>query len=49
MDMGAVRPLCVFSVIVSQENHSNLSLTAQDDARKRCYKNNGAFRKQQML
>jgi len=34
MVMGAVRALCEFSLLVSQQNHSDLSLTALDDARK---------------
>jgi len=32
MVMGAVRALCEFSLLVSQQNHSDLSLTALDDA-----------------
>jgi len=32
MVMGAVRALCEFSLLVSQRNHSDLSLTALDDA-----------------
>jgi len=43
MVMGAVWALCEFSLLVSQQNHSNLSLAALDDALKRCYKK-GAFR-----
>jgi hypothetical protein len=29
--MGAVRALCEFSVLVSQQNHSDLSLKALDN------------------
>jgi len=43
MVMGAVRVLCEFSLLVSQQNHSELSLTALDDALKRFYKKKGAF------
>ena len=43
MVMGAVRALCEFSLLVSQQNHSDLSLTALDDALKRSYKKYGAF------
>ena len=49
MVMGAVRALCEFSLLVSQQNHSDLSLTALDDALKRFYKKKGAFREQKML
>ena len=38
MVMGAVRALCEFSLLVSPQNHSDLSLTALDDAQKRFYK-----------
>jgi len=43
MVMGAVRALCEFSLLVSQQNHSDLSLTAQDNALKQFYKKKGAF------
>jgi len=43
MVMGAVRALCEFSLLVSQQNHSDLSLAALDDALKRFYKMKGAF------
>jgi len=43
MVMGAVRALCEFSLLVSQQNHSDLSLTALDDALKQFYKKKGAF------
>jgi len=34
MVMGAVRALCKFSLLVSQQNHSELSLTEKDNALK---------------
>jgi len=48
MVMGAVRALCEFSLLVSQQNHSDLSLAALDDALKRFYKKKGAFQDQKM-
>jgi hypothetical protein len=33
--MGAFWALCEFSLLVSQQNHSNLSLTALDDTLKK--------------
>jgi len=48
MVMGAVRALCEFSLLVSQQNHSDLSLKALDDALKRFYKKKGIFREQKM-
>jgi len=48
MVMGAVRALCEFSLLVSQQNHSDLSLTAQDDALNGLYKKKGAVREQLM-
>ena len=48
MVMGAVRALCEFSLLVSQQNHSDLSLGALDDAQMRFYKYNGVFRQQKM-
>jgi len=48
MVMGAVRALCQLSLLVSQQNHSDLSLAALDDALKRFYKKKGAFRDQKM-
>jgi len=48
MVMGAVRVLCEFSLLVSQQNHSDLSLAALEDALKRFYKKKGAFRDQKM-
>ena len=41
--MGAVWALCDFFLFVSQQNHSDISLTARDDAPKRFYKKMGAF------
>jgi len=49
MVMGVVWLLCAFFVLVSQENHSNLSLTALDDVHKWFYHKQGDFRKQKML
>jgi len=46
--MGAVRALCEFSLLVSQQNHSDLSLTALDNALKQFYKKKGVFRDQEM-
>ena len=43
MVLVALRALCKFSVLVSQHNHSDLSLTALDDALKRFYKKRDAF------
>jgi len=48
MVMGPVRALCEFSLLVSQQNHSDLSLTALDDALKRFYNKKGAFQEQKM-
>jgi len=48
MVMGAMRVLCEFSLHVSQQNHSDLSLKALDDALKQCYQNKGIFRDQKM-
>jgi uncharacterized protein YcbK (DUF882 family) len=41
--MEAVRALYEFSPLVSQQNHSDLSLKALDDALKQLYQNNGIF------
>jgi len=41
--MGAVRTLCEFLLLVIQQNHSGLSLTALDDAVKEFYKMTCAF------
>jgi hypothetical protein len=48
MVMGAVQALSEFSLLVSQQNHSDLSLKALDDALKRFYQKNGIFREQKM-
>jgi len=48
MVMGAVWALCEFSLLVSQQNHPDLSLTALDNAPNRLYKKKGAFRYQKM-
>jgi len=48
MVMGALRAICEFSLLVSQQNHSDLSLTALDDGLKRFFKKKGAFRNQKM-
>jgi hypothetical protein len=48
MVMGAVWALCEFSLLVSQQNHSDLSLAVQDDALKRFDKKKGAFPDQKM-
>jgi hypothetical protein len=49
MVMEAVQALCEFSLLVSQQNHSDLSLEALDNALKRFYKKKGFFRAQKML
>jgi len=48
MAMGAAWALCEFSLLVSQRNHSDLSLSVLDDALKRCYMMKGAFREQKV-
>jgi len=48
MVMGAVRALCEFSLLVSQQNHSDLSLAALDDALKQFYTKKGDVRDQKM-
>ena len=48
MVMGAVRALCEFSLLVSQHNHSDLSLNALAHALKQFYEKKGIFRKQKM-
>jgi len=48
MVMGAVQALCEISRLVSQQNHSDLSLAALDDALKQFHKKKGAFRDQKM-
>jgi hypothetical protein len=44
--MGAMWALCEFSLLVSQQNHSELSLAALDDEFKRFYQKKGIFRAQ---
>jgi len=48
MVIGAVQVWCEFSPLVSQQNHSDLSLKALDDALKRFYQKKGIFRDQKM-
>jgi hypothetical protein len=48
MIMGAMWALCEFSLLVSQQNHSELSLAALDDAFKRFYQKKGIFRAQKV-
>jgi hypothetical protein len=48
MVMGAVQALCKFSLLVSQQNHSDLSLNPLDNALKRFYQKKGIFREQKM-
>jgi hypothetical protein len=48
MVMGVVRALCEFSLLVRQQNHSDLSLAALDNALKRFYKKKGVFRDQKI-
>jgi len=47
--MGAVWALCEFSLLVSQQNHLDLSLEALDDALGQFYQTKGIFRDQKML
>jgi hypothetical protein len=46
--MVAMRTLSQFSLLVSQQNHSDLSLEVLDDAHKRIYPKKGIFREQKM-
>ena len=48
MVIGAVRALCEFPLLVSQQHHSDLSLKALDDALKRFCQKKGIFREQKM-
>jgi len=48
MVMGAVWALCEFSLLVTQQNHSELSLAALHNAVKGFYPKKGAFRNQKM-
>jgi len=43
MLMGAVQALCEFSLLVSQQNHSELSIKPLDDALKRLNQKKGIF------
>jgi hypothetical protein len=43
MVMGAVRALCEISQLVSQQNHSDLSLQALDDALQGVYQKKGSL------
>jgi hypothetical protein len=47
--MGAVRALCEFSLLVSQQNHPDPSLEAPDNALKQYYQKQGIFQEQIML
>jgi len=49
MVMREARALCQFSLLVSQQNHSDLSLEALDDALNQFYQKKGIFREQKML
>jgi len=49
MVKGAVQAICEFTLLVSQQNHSALSLKALDDALKRFYQQQGIFQEQKML
>jgi len=46
MVMGSVQELCEYSLLVSQQTNSDLSLTALDDALKWFYQNKGILREQ---
>jgi hypothetical protein len=48
MVMGAVRAVCEFSLLIRQQNHSELSLKALDDALKRFYQKKATSRRQKM-
>ena len=49
MVMGApVWAFCELCALVRQQNHSDLSLVAQDDALKRFYQKRGAFQEQKI-
>jgi len=48
MVIGAVRALCVFSLSVSQQYHSDLSITALDDGVKQFYQKKGDFWQQKV-
>ena len=46
--MEAVWALCEFSPLISQQNHSDLSLKALEDALQQFYKKKGIFQEQKM-
>jgi hypothetical protein len=46
--MGAVWALCEFSLLVHQQNHSDLSLKVLDDALRQFYQKREIFREQTM-
>jgi hypothetical protein len=48
MAMGAVQALCEFSLLLSKQSDSNLSLAALDNAQERFYRKKDAFRHQKM-
>jgi DNA-binding LacI/PurR family transcriptional regulator len=48
MVLGAMQVLCEFSLLVSQQNHSDLSLTALDDAPNQFSQKKGIFGEQKM-
>ena len=48
MVMGAVRALCEFSLLVSQQNHTDLCLKALDDVLKQFYQKKRIFRERKM-
>jgi hypothetical protein len=48
MVMGAVLALCEFSLLASQQNHSDLSFIALDDALKQFYQKKGIFQEDKM-
>jgi len=48
MAVGAVRALCEFSLLVSQQNHSDLSFKTLDDAPKQLHQKKGTVREQKI-
>jgi hypothetical protein len=48
MVMGTVRPFCEFSLLVSRQNHMDVSLKALEDSLKRFHQKKGVFRDQKM-
>jgi hypothetical protein len=49
MVLGAIRALCVFSLLVSQQNHSDQSVKALNYVLQRFYEKKGIFRELKML